>query len=101
MTSLVYGEYESDDGLIVCALSMLPDTFISQGFVSPPLATPRLSQGLEPRVEIFYNSAGAWKALPYPTLEAPHDMGAIVTLRGDPTYVKVATVGEKNKGEAI
>jgi hypothetical protein len=77
-----------------------PDTFYVEGFAAPPLGTPRKPQDFRPRLEVFFNSAGRPIFLPYPTTTWPHAMGDHVVIRGDPSYVKIATVSEFNHGEA-
>ena len=101
MAQLVYGLYESDDTVIETALLMHPDTFAVQSFVPPTLSTPRRPQKLSPRREVFWNSVGHKIELPAPTVYWPHPMGTFATIRGDPTYVKTAQVGELNRAEAV
>jgi hypothetical protein len=100
---MVYGEYVTDDGLVTCALLMVVDTFEVQGFWAPPRHGVVLKpQKLTPRRELFFSSvSGKHIALPYPTLIAPHRLGANVTIRGDYNYVKLATLSEINRTEIV
>lgn len=96
MVQLAYGAYYDDDGRLY-ALLVLPDTLVVQGFVTPPVGTPRRADELAPRREWFANSNGTLTGRPYPSVTAPHRLGEVVTLRGDPSYVKVSQTSEKKE----
>jgi hypothetical protein len=95
-----YGEYTSDDGLIVCALWIDDDTYAVMGFASPAIATYRRPADLLTRKQVFVNSVGKEIRLVMPTTTPTHAFPTPVTIRGDATYIPVAILGELNRGEA-
>lgn len=101
MAILMPGLYTTDDGMLRCALDLDPDTIAQMGFAAPALDTPRRPHRLLTRKEVFINAAGRVLRLPYPNSSPPYALGATATLRGDPTYIAIATLGEVNRAESL
>ncbi len=94
--TLPWCAYTADSG-DVFALEAGPVARALFGFVPVAGPTRKLPRGLRPRVEIFVSASGETVFERYAAPGLALAPGTTVTLRGDPTYTAVATLGEKGE----